>query len=112
MSAGRILATIRAAGLSIRLGGFKTLKVTPAALLTPELRALIQSHKHDLVLALAIRADDDTRVTCTACRHQRPGNCCNNHRRAALTTRELAADFMRLRQHCPGFELAVAHALP
>ena len=112
MSASRILETIRAAGLSVRLGDSNTLKVTPAALLTPELRALIQGHKHDLVLALATLADDDTRVTCTTCRHLRPGNRCNNHHRAALTTRELAAEFTRLRQHCPGFALAVAHAPP
>jgi hypothetical protein len=113
MSASPILETIRAAGLSVRLGGSNTLKVTPAALLTPELRALIQGHKHDLVLALATLAnDDDPRVTCTACQHLRPGNRCNNHRRAALTTRELAAEFTRLRQHCPGFALAVAHAPP
>ena len=113
MSASRILETIRAAGLSVRLGDSNTLKVTPAALLTPELRALIQGHKHDLVLALATLANDhDTRVTCTTCRHLRPGNRCNNHHRAALTTRELAADFTHLRQHCPGFALAVAHAPP
>ena len=113
MSASRIMETIRAAGLSVRLGDANTLKVTPAALLTPELRALIQGHKHDLVLALATLAnDDDTRVTCTTCRHLRPGKRCDNHRRAALTTRELAADFTHLRQHCPGFALAVAHAPP
>ncbi len=109
MSACRILETIRDAGLSVRLGGSNTLKVTPAALLTPELRALIQGHKHDLVLALATQVHD-TRVTCTTCRHLGTGNRCNNHRRAALTTPELAAKFTRLRQHCPGFALAVAHA--
>ena len=111
MSASPILETIRAAGLSVRLGGSNTLKVTPSALLTPELRALIQGHKHDLVLALVTLANDhDTRATCTTCRHLRPGNRCNNHRRAALTTLTLAADFTHLRQHCPGFALAVAHA--
>ena len=44
----------------------------------------------------------DTRVTCTACRFLWPGNYCRNHRRAGLTTRELAADFVALPQHCPG----------
>lgn len=104
MSASRIMETIRAAGLSVRLGDSNTLKVTPAALLTPELRALIQGHKHDLVLALATLADDDTRVTCTACRHRAAGNRCNNHRRAGLMQREVGSDFANLRQHCPGFE--------
>jgi hypothetical protein len=100
MSASSILETIRAAGLSVRLGDSNTLKVTPAALLAPELRAL------------ATLANDHTRVTCTTCRHLRPGNRCSNHRRAALTTRELAAEFTHLRQHCPGFALAMAHAPP
>jgi hypothetical protein len=113
MDAAATLETLRGAGLRVRLGGSNTLKVTPAALLTPELRALIQGHKHDLVLALALATlanDHDTRATCTTCRHLRTGNRCNNHRRAALTTRELAADFTLLRQHCHGFALAVAHA--
>jgi hypothetical protein len=103
MSASRIMETIRAAGLSVRLGDTITLMVTPAALITRELRALIQGHKHDLVLALAtLSNDDDPRVTCTACRFLWPGNRCLVHRRAGLTTRELAADFIQLRQHCPG----------
>ncbi len=103
MSARTILEAIRAAGLSVRLGDSNTIKVTPAALLTPVLRALIQGHKHDLVLALTTLSNDETRVTCTTCRHLRPGNRCENHRRAALIARELAAEFTRLRQHCPGF---------
>ena len=103
MSASRIMEIIRAVGLRVRLGDANTLKVTPAARLTPELRALIQGHKHDLVLALATLAnDDDPRVTCTECRFLWPGNRCLVHRRAGLTTRELAADFVALRQHCPG----------
>ena len=114
MSASRIMEIIRAAGLRVRLGDANTLMVTPAALLTPELRALIQGHKHDLVLALATLAnDDDPRVTCTACRFLWPGNYCRNHRRAGLTTRELAADFVALPQHCPGHApLALAQAPP
>ncbi len=44
----------------------------------------------------------DTRVTCSACRFLWPGNRCLVHRRAGLTSRELAADFVALRQHCPG----------
>jgi hypothetical protein len=42
-------------------------------------------------------------VTCIACRSLWPGNRCTNHAAAELTTRDLAADFTRLRQHCRGF---------
>jgi hypothetical protein len=98
-----VLDYIRAAGLHVRLGDANTLKVTPAALLTPELRALIRDHKHDLVLALVAAVHNDIRVTCTDCAHLKPGNRCNNNRRADLTTQELAAQFVSLRQHCPGF---------
>lgn len=45
----------------------------------------------------------DNRVTCTACRHLWPGQRCLNHRRADLTTRDLAADFTAMPQRCPGF---------
>ena len=55
----------------------------------------------------------DTRVTCTECRFLWPGNYCRNHRCAGLTTRELAADFVALPQHCPGHApLALAQAPP
>ena len=48
-------------------------------------------------------ADPDVRVTCISCRSLWPGNRCTNHAAAELTTRDLAADFTRLRQHCRGF---------
>lgn len=50
-----------------------------------------------------ITFDLDDRVVCTDCRHLKPGNRCANHHRAALSTRELAADFTQLRQRCDGF---------
>jgi hypothetical protein len=55
----------------------------------------------------------DDRVTCTACRSLWPGNRCLNHRRAGLTTRELAAEFVELKQRCYGFApLARAQSPP
>ena len=50
-----------------------------------------------------ITYDLDDRVVCTDCRHLKPGNRCLNRHRAALSTRELAADFTQLRQRCNGF---------
>ena len=50
-----------------------------------------------------IALDLDDRVVCTDCRHLKPGNRCLNHHHAALSTRDLAADFTQLRQHCNGF---------
>ena len=100
------LEIIRAAGLSIVLTTPSSLKVGPAQRLTPELRELIRSHKTSLLDELQPPwpvAPHDTRVTCTDCRHLRPGNRCANHRRADLQTRELGSDFAPMRQHCPGF---------
>jgi hypothetical protein len=54
----------------------------------------------------------DTRVTCSACRFLWPGNRCLMHRRAGLTTRDLAAEFTLLRQHCPGWAPSAAPRLP
>ena len=45
----------------------------------------------------------DDRVTCTTCRHLWPGNHCLQHRRAGLTTRDLAADFIHLAQRCDAY---------
>ena len=60
-----------------------------------------------------VAPDLDDRVTCTACRHLWPGHRCLNHRRADLTTRDLAADFAELPQRCPGFApMARAQAPP
>lgn len=54
----------------------------------------------------------DTRVTCSACRFFWPGNRCLMHRRAGLTTRDLAGEFTLLRQHCPGWAPSAAPRLP
>ena len=48
-------------------------------------------------------AGDDDRVSCTDCRHYRPGRC-GNHRRAGLHSPELGRDLAGLLQRCPGFE--------
>ncbi|MDD2920231.1 hypothetical protein [Rhodoferax sp.] len=45
----------------------------------------------------------DNRVTCTACSNLASGNKCRAYRLAWLATRELAADFVNLKQHCDGF---------
>lgn len=105
MSAHHVIEILQAAGLSIRLGDNNTLKVTPTARLTIEIRALIKDHKSLLLMALH-QANDETRVTCTNCRHLRQAKHCGNHRRANLDHQALAAEFMQLKQHCPGFGLA------
>jgi len=45
----------------------------------------------------------DDRVSCTDCQHYRP-NHCGNHRRAGLSTSEIARDLAALMQRCPGFK--------
>lgn len=52
----------------------------------------------------------DDRHRCTACKHLWPGNYCLQHRRAGLTTRDLAADFTRLAQRCAAFASREAQA--
>ena len=47
------------------------------------------------------RSDDD-RVSCTDCRHYRPGRC-GNHRAARLQSPEVGRDLAGLLQRCPGF---------
>lgn len=47
-------------------------------------------------------AGDDDRVSCTDCRHYRPGRC-SNHRSAGLHSAELSRDLAGLLQRCPGF---------
>jgi len=54
----------------------------------------------------------DTRVTCSACRFLWLGNRCLVHRRAGLTTRELATEFTQLRQHCHGWAPSTAPKYP
>jgi hypothetical protein len=93
------------AGLTIHLGNAGTLLVTPAASITPELRALIRDHKNELLQALNLQAQDhlNDRTTCTQCSYLALGNKCLAYRRARLTTRDLAADFVSLKQRCGGF---------
>lgn len=45
----------------------------------------------------------DARVSCTDCRHYRPGRC-GNHRRAGLQSAELGRDLAGMPQRCPGFQ--------
>ena len=47
--------------------------------------------------------EQDERVSCTDCRHYRPGRC-GNHRQAGLTTPDLGRDLAVLLQRCPGFD--------
>ena len=47
--------------------------------------------------------EHDERVSCTDCRHYRPGRC-GNHRRAGLHGAEVGRDLAGLLQRCPGFE--------
>jgi len=108
------LEIIHAAGLSIALTSPSSLTVGPAHRLTPELRKMIRSHKASLLGELQQprhTATDDTRVTCTECRHLRPGWRCVNTHRADLQTRELGSHFATMRQHCLGFALSPATAL-
>ena len=46
--------------------------------------------------------DQDARVSCTDCKHYRPGRC-GNHKAAMLSTAEIGRDLAALLQHCPGF---------
>ena len=45
----------------------------------------------------------DDRVSCTDCRHYRPGRC-GNHRRAGLLSAEVGRNWVALLQRCPGFK--------
>lgn len=44
----------------------------------------------------------DPRVSCTDCRHYRPGRC-GNHRRAGLNGADVGRDLAALLQRCPAF---------
>lgn len=50
-----------------------------------------------------IAAPWDDRTTCTQCSYLALGNKCLAYRRARLATRDLAADFVSLKQRCDGF---------
>ena len=47
----------------------------------------------------------DDRVSCTDCRHYRPGRC-GNHRRAGLNVADVGRDLAAMLQWCPGFQPA------
>ena len=47
----------------------------------------------------------DDRVSCTDCRHYRPGRC-GNHRWAGLNVADVGRDLAVVLQRCPGFETA------
>lgn len=106
MDADAIMQTCLAAGLRVRMGDAGTLLVTPVACITTELRALIRDHKNVLLQALRVPTTRDTfddRIACTECRNLARGSRCQTHRRARLTTCDLAADFVALKQRCDGF---------
>ena len=46
----------------------------------------------------------DPRVSCTDCRHYRPGRC-DNHRRAGLNVAEMGRDLAAMLQRCAGFDV-------
>ena len=45
----------------------------------------------------------DPRVSCTDCRHYRPGRC-SNHRRAGMIGADVGRDLAAMLQCCPGFQ--------
>jgi len=45
----------------------------------------------------------DERVSCTDCKHYRPGRC-GNHHHAHLNVAEVGRDLASLLQRCPGFQ--------
>ena len=47
--------------------------------------------------------EQDDRVSCTDCRHYRPGYCAN-HQRAGLGVRDVGRDLAAMLQRCPGFQ--------
>ena len=47
----------------------------------------------------------DPRVSCTDCRHYRPGRC-GDHRAAGLDSAELGTELAAMLQRCPGFQPA------
>jgi len=55
--------------------------------------------------------EHDERVSCTDCRHYRPGRC-GNHRRAGLHAPDIGRDLATLLQRCPGFQAATVPTAP
>ncbi len=56
---------------------------------------------------LTMRDHDDDRMSCTDCRHYRPGRC-GNHRRAGLNAADVGRDMAAMLQRCPAFSEAQA----
>ena len=65
-----------------------------------------QPDAEKLAERLVIRdRERDDRVSCTDCRHYRPGRC-GNHRRAGLNVADVGRDLAAMLQWCPGFQPA------
>ena len=47
--------------------------------------------------------ESDERVSCTDCKHYKPGRC-GNHRHAGLNVADVGRDLATLLQHCPGHQ--------
>lgn len=64
-------------------------------------------HEAEALADRLVRRDReaDPRVSCTDCRHYRPGRC-GNHRRAGLNVADVGRDLAAMLQRCPGFEPA------
>ncbi len=62
-------------------------------------------HEAEALADRLVRRDReaDPRVSCTDCRHYRPGRC-GNHRRAGLNVADVGRDLAAMLQRCPGFE--------
>lgn len=58
-----------------------------------------------LAARLTNRDRDDDRVSCTECRHYRPGRCVN-YSRAGLSAADVGRDLAAAMQRCAGFETA------
>ena len=52
--------------------------------------------------------EQDERVSCTDCKHYRPGRC-DNHQRAGLTVADVGRDWAALLQHCPAWSARAIH---
>ena len=64
----------------------------------------LEPEAEKLAERLVIRdRERDARVSCTDCRHYRPGRC-GNHRRAGLRAPDVGRDLAATLQRCPGFD--------
>lgn len=98
MTAGELLARLRASGLSMQADGARLI-VIPGSRLTEEDRREIRENKDEI---LALLLDPDPRVTCTACANYiPPKHRCANHGAALLWSADIAPALAALPQHCP-----------